>query len=394
MALANVTHIRRLSFQKLKAIEQSSEGYGAAFVGVLACTLARAPLQGILETRAPYAFYLPVVAFCAWRYGLRSALACLAMGAAVGTYLYVRPVYAIANKPEAVSLVIFLLCSTAVAMIGGANRRAHSQLAQAREELRLANLELERRVGERTSALVEKNEELSSFTYTVAHDLRSAIRSMVVNARVLIEDEGEKLGPSGRDQTERMYAAAMRLSNFVDDLLQYARTGNRPVNSQKINASEMFDRQVTQASAAQNIAKPEVRIQPDLFAEGDPAFIALALQNLAENACKYRSPERPLRIEFGHVEIDNEDVFYVRDNGIGFEPEFSERIFLPFERLHRYADIPGTGIGLSNVKRAIERHGGRIWAEGKPGEGATFYFTLAKSSVADEGRKLSAAIAA
>ena len=376
MALANVTQPRRFSFQKLKAAEQSSEGYGVAFLAVIVCTLARMPLQSILDTRAPYAFYLPMVAFCAWRYGLRSAVACLSLGAAVGTYLYVRPVYAISNRAEATSLIIYLFCSVSVALIGGSNRKAHSQLAQAREDLRKANHELEERVSERTAALVEKNEELSSFTYTVAHDLRSAIRSLVVNSRVLIEDEGEKLGASGREQTERMYAAAMRLSNFVDDLLQYARTGNRPVTSQKINLSEMFERQVVSASTSQNIPNPEVHIQPDLFTHGDPAFLALALLNLAENACKYKSPNRPLVLEFGRAEMDNEDVFYVRDNGMGFDPQFSQRIFQPFERLHRYADIPGTGIGLANVKRAIERHGGRIWASAEPGAGATFFFTL------------------
>ncbi len=379
MALANATQLGRFNLRRLREAEQSSEGYGVAFLAVIVCTLARYPLQSILDTRAPYAFYLPIVAFCAWRYGLRSAVACLALGAAVGTYLYVTPFYAILHKAEATSLFIYLFSSSAVALIGGSNRKAHSQLAHAREELRLANHELEERVLERTAALVEKNEELSSFTYTVAHDLRSAIRSLVVNSRVLIEDEGEKLGASGREQTERLYAAAMRLSNFVDDLLQYARTGNRPITSQRINLSEMFERQVISASTSQNIPTPEVHISPDLFTEGDPAFIALALLNLAENACKYRSPDRPLVLEFGRTEMNNQDVFFVKDNGMGFDPQFSTKIFEPFERLHRYADIPGTGIGLANVKRAIERHSGTIWADGELGNGAVFYFTLGKA---------------
>lgn len=386
MALANITQTRRFTFEWLKAVEQSSEGYGVAFLAVVVCTLARYPLQSILDTRAPYAFYLPIVAFCAWRYGLRSAMACLWLGAAVGTYMYVRPIYAISNRAEATSLVIYLFSSISVALIGGSNRKAHNQLAQAREELRVANHDLEERVTVRTAALVEKNEELSGFTYTVAHDLRSAIRSLVVNARVLIEDEGEKLGPTGLEQTERMYSAAMRLSNFVDDLLNYARTGNRPVSSQRINLSEMFERQVASACASQNLAKPEIHVQSGLFAEGDPAFLALALLNLVENACKYRSPDRPLVLQFGVTEQESGEVVFIKDNGIGFDPQFSTKIFEPFERLHRYADIPGTGIGLANVKRAIERHGGVIWAESEPGLSATFYFTLDKVTVetADE----------
>src|SRR5438105_13397602 len=116
MALANVTHVRGLSFVKLRELERSSEGYGVAFLAVLVCALARYPLQGVLQTRAPYAFYLPMVALCAWRYGLRSAVACFSMGAAVGTYLYVHPT-GISRRPEEISLVIFLICSCAIALI-------------------------------------------------------------------------------------------------------------------------------------------------------------------------------------------------------------------------------------------------------------------------------------
>jgi signal transduction histidine kinase len=358
-------------------LAQDAEGYLVALIGVLLCTIVRYPLQSILETRAPYAFYIPIVAFCAWRYGLKSAVACFMMGAAVGTYLYVRPFYAITHRPEAISLFIFLTSCFAVALIGGANKRAHDQLAHAREELRQANQELERRVEDRTAALVEKNEELSSFTYTVAHDLRSAIRSMVVNARVLMEDEGDRLGESGCDQTQKLHDAAIRLSTFVDDLLQYARTGNRPISSDIVDLSRIFERQSDVVGAEVQCEDFDTRVQHETFVNADPTLMALVMHNLVENACKYRSPDRRLLVEFGTIELDGEDWFYVRDNGIGFDPGFAQRIFKPFERLHRYADIPGTGIGLSNVKRIIERHGGKIWAE-SPGsqKGATFYFTL------------------
>lgn len=365
----------------IQAMGQAAEGYLVALGGVLLCTLARYPLQGVLDTRAPYAFYVPIVAYCAWRYGLKAAVACSMMGAALGTYLYVRPVYAITQKPEALSLTFFLISSLAVALIGGANRKAHQELAAAREELRKANQELEDRVDERTAALVEKNEELSSFTYTVAHDLRSAIRSMVVNARVLMEDEGEKLGHAGYDQTQRLYGSAIRLSTFVDDLLQYARTGNRPISNQVVNLSQIFSRQAQVVGAETSVTDFAAKAQPDLFVEGDPTLLALVMHNLVENACKYRSPDRSLVVEFATEVIDGEEFFYVRDNGIGFDPIFSTRIFKPFERLHRYADIPGTGIGLSNVQRIIERHGGKIWAKSEGVDlGSAFYFSLHKTS--------------
>ena len=359
----------------------NAEGYLVALIGILTCSLARYPLQSVLDTRAPYAFYLPVIAFCAWRYGLRSAIAGAIMGAAIGTYMFVRPLYAITNKPEALSLGFFLVSSLSVALIGGANRRAHGELAQAREDLRLANQELEKRVEERTAALVEKNEELSSFTYTVAHDLRSAIRSMVVNARVLSEDEAENLSAAGKGQTERLYGSAIRLSNFVDDLLQYARTGNRPIVHQRVNLSQVFNRQAEVVGADGPRIDFDTRSEPEIYVSGDPTLLALAMHNLVENCCKYRSPDRRLVIEFGAAEISGNDVVYVRDNGIGFEPGFAQKIFKPFERLHRYADIPGTGIGLSNVKRIVERHGGKIWAESEgPNKGATFYFTIERTS--------------
>jgi len=122
------------------------------------------------------------------------------------------------------------------------------------------------------------------------------------------------------------------------------------------------------------------RVQPGLYVYGDPTLLALVMHNLVENSCKYRSKGRPLTIEFGIAESEGEDAFFIRDNGAGFDPGFSQKIFKPFERLHRYADIPGTGIGLSNVKRIIERHGGKVWAESEGPEcGATIYFTLERA---------------
>ena len=207
---------------------------------------------------------------------------------------------------------------------------------------------------------------------------------MAVNARVLMEDEGERLGPGGRDQTQRLYNSAMRLSNFVDDLLQYARTGNRPISSQRVNLSDLFERQTNVVKATEGISDFDVKFAHDFLVEGDSTLLALAMHNLVENCCKYRSPDRRLEIEFGKEKIGSETCYFVRDNGIGFEPGFAKKIFEPFERLHRYADIPGTGIGLANVKRIVERHGGRIWGESEPNKGSTFYFTLPRNTHASE----------
>jgi len=171
------------------------------------------------------------------------------------------------------------------------------------------------------------------------------------------------------------------LSTFVDDLLQYARTGNRPISNQVVNLSQIFSRQAQVVGAETSVTDFAAKAQPDLFVEGDPTLLALVMHNLVENACKYRSLDRSLVVEFGTEVIDGEEFFYVRDNGIGFDPIFSTRIFKPFERLHRYADIPGTGIGLSNVQRIVERHGGKIWAKSDGVDlGSAFYFSLHKTS--------------
>jgi len=251
----------------------------------------------------------------------------------------------------------------------------HLSEAAAREAVERTNAELEVQVARRTEDLVSKNHELEGFTYSVSHDMRAPLRAIVSNATLVLEDEGPRVSEEGQQRLGRLKGAAKRMAQLLDDLLRYARLGTREVRLERVDLSALAEGVVQEIDPSLGECCGQVEIQPGMEAFCDPRLIGMAIQNLFENACKYREPGRLAELHFGTTEKNGERVFFVRDNGIGFDMAFVEKLFQPFERLHR-EEYSGTGIGLANVKRVIERHGGRVWAEGSPGHGATFYFTL------------------
>jgi len=251
-------------------------------------------------------------------------------------------------------------------------RVAEDALRESEARYRELSEELEVRVDERTAELKAAITELEGFTYSVSHDLRAPLRNIIGRANLLAEDLGADLTPEVMAHLTKIEGSAKKLGYLVDDLLEYSRLGRREIVRHDVNLSDLATR-VVGALAPETAAKGSVEVQPGLHGQGDEQLLAMVLENLIENALKYSKPDVPNKVFVGR----EENVFFVRDSGIGFAMEYAERIFQPFERLHRAEGAyRGSGIGLANVRRIIERHGGQVWAESEPGKGSRFCFTL------------------
>lgn len=235
------------------------------------------------------------------------------------------------------------------------------------EQINNLNADLERRVVERTQQLQELVEELEGFCHSIAHDLRQPLRGINFNARILIEDYSQKLNGEGTARLEALARAAAKMGKVMDDLLGYARLGRVVIKPSKVNLSEIAA-QISKGLGSE----ADFEIEPNLEATGDPALLQIVIQNLLDNAYKYRRPGVRPRIVFGK----QGNSYYVRDNGAGFDMRYAHKLFEPFERLHSEEEYPGNGIGLANVQRILQKHGGKIWGESIVNEGTTFYFTI------------------
>jgi PAS domain S-box-containing protein len=247
--------------------------------------------------------------------------------------------------------------------------RDETERKRLQDMLESANEELEIRVAERTTELRKLVKELEGFTYSISHDMRAPLRSMVANSQMLLLDYGDSLPEEGKDHLARISNAATKMAQLVEDLLVHARLGRAEVVRTPCNLADLAEEV---AAGLPGDCRTTIRRGPNDVAQCDPDLIRLALQNLLENACKYRKKDQPAELEFG----SEGNAYYVKDHGIGFDMAYVDKIFLPFERLHRDVDYPGTGIGLANVKRIIELHEGRLWVVSEPGVGSTFYFTV------------------
>jgi len=241
---------------------------------------------------------------------------------------------------------------------------------------KLAQEDLEQRIAERTELLVAANKELEGFTYTVAHDLRAPLRAITSNSRILLEDYEQELPEDAKMLLQRQATAATRMGGLIDDLLEFSRIGRSEMKRNAYDLVAISRHALNDARSDTGAEEVEFRSPESIPVFADAQLIQLVLFNLFSNALKFRKADRPPVIQLEETRVEDERVFVVRDNGLGFEQTYAERIFLPFERLVRNDDYPGTGIGLANVARIVKRHGGRIWAESSLGEGAAFFFTL------------------
>jgi two-component system sensor histidine kinase ChiS len=233
---------------------------------------------------------------------------------------------------------------------------------------------LESQVSERTAALKQYTEELEQFTYAASHDLRTPLRAMDGFSQALIDEYYNVLDDKGRDYLKRIRRGSQRMGNLIDDLLKLSRLGRSEMHYSEVNLSQLVKSIADEFKKTDPSRKVEFKIRKNLYVKGDPSLLGVMLRNLIDNSWKFTSKSDNALIEFGTMIKNKKNVFYIKDNGVGFNTVYSEKLFEVFHRQH--SEFAGTGIGLATVKRIIHRHGGRIWAEGEVNKGAVFYFII------------------
>jgi signal transduction histidine kinase len=261
-----------------------------------------------------------------------------------------------------------------------------AQIQERDRSLHEAQVNLEQRVTDRTAALHAANEELEAFSYSVSHDLRAPLRHVTGFASLLEGQLGPALDPKARRYLQTITDAAGRMAALIDNLLEFSRMGRAPVSKRRVDLTDVLREAMTEVAAQLNGRRIIWTLPPLPTVDADPALLRQVFVNLLSNAVKYTGTRAEARIEVGVADgAEGEVVIFVRDNGVGFDMAYAHKLFGVFQRLHRSEEFPGTGIGLANVRRIVQRHGGRAWAESALDAGATFYFSLPVDAVVTQG---------
>jgi signal transduction histidine kinase len=241
--------------------------------------------------------------------------------------------------------------------------------------IQLFNQNLELTIRKRTEDLEAANKEMEAFSYSVSHDLRAPLRSINGYSKILLEDYGDQLGEPGRQTLNTVIRNAVRMGQLIDDLLHFSRLGKQSVKKIKLDMTALAQN-VFEDIKGQYAKEIDIQIHALAPVDGDSSMIRQVMQNLLSNAIKYSTKKDVVKIEVGSFQQDSSQVYYVKDNGAGFDMKYYDKLFGVFQRLHSASEFEGTGVGLALVHRIITKHDGKIWAEGKENEGATFYFSL------------------
>jgi signal transduction histidine kinase len=334
--------------------------------------------------------FLFALALTAWFGGTGPALLAVLLSCVVFDYFFIQPVYSFTmSRQEAPYLIVFALFAVLVTWFSNSRKRVEDDLREARERLELELAERRRRedqirglneeLSKRSLALETSNKELEAFAYSVSHDLRAPLRHMSGFSELLQKSAAASLNDKSKRYLLMILESAKRMGNLIDDLLAFSRIGRAEARRTLVSLDQIVREAVTEVrlqAAGRDIAWT-IGDLPSVY--GDRSMLRLVLVNLVSNAVKFTRTRTSASVQIGCLEKRGDQaVMFVRDNGVGFDMKYIDKLFGVFQRLHGPEEFEGTGIGLATVQRIVHRHGGKVWAEGMVNEGATFYFSVAE----------------
>jgi light-regulated signal transduction histidine kinase (bacteriophytochrome) len=347
--------------------------YGTVVFSVAAGVVIKLLAGPEIDRNGLLLLLLAPVVLAAWAFGAGPALLATTLGSGAALALFPPSV----NEPVW-PFVLFLLECSAIAGLAVSLERAKLEQRELTRQAQQAKREFERKRTERELALAEARAELEAFSYSISHELRAPLRGLMGFSQLLLEHQREHLDEQDKHYVARIRATSRRMREIVEGLSRLSRVAPHDITWADIDIGSMAARIAEECQLENPERHIAWTIEAPLATRGDPQLIGVLLRNLFANAVKFTSGTRAPRIEFGRMREAGEDVYYLRDNGVGFDPRYAHKLFKPFERLHDTSEFEGTGIGLATAYRIVVRHGGRIWAEGRPDLGATFFFTLGR----------------
>ena len=358
--------------------------YGFAAVSVAITTAVPLALQKYQFRDVELPLLVLVVGLTTWYAGSGPSVLAVLLSTAVFSYLFVEPIYSFAvSARDLPYFLVFVISAIVVASFSAVRRRIEDNLRHARERLEIELKQRQQReaeIGKLNQELVAANKELEAFAYSVSHDLRAPLRHLVGYSELLLKHAPNSLDDKSQRYIQTILESGKRMGNLIDDLLAFSRIGRTESRATEVDLQRLVNEVVLEIEQQTKGKDISWKIDALPVCYGDRSLLKLVVGNLLSNAVKFSSARRPAKIEIGSVdENTNTTEIFVRDNGVGFDMHYANKLFGVFQRLHRADEFEGTGIGLATVQRIVHRHGGTVRAEGAVDQGATFYFSLRKA---------------